>query len=103
MGGHAAGQTMAFCVLAFSQMLRALNQRSNTEPIWVRAEGHNPWLVASFLVSALLMACILFLPSLQNAFRLTALTAGQWLWVLFLSVCSILQMEAVKWYKRRRA
>ena len=102
-GGQAAGQTMAFSVLAFSQMLRALNQRSNTEPIWVRAEGHNPWLVASFLVSALLMACILFLPSLQNAFRLTALTAGQWLWVLFLSVCSILQMEAVKWYKRRRA
>ena len=38
-GGHSAGMTMAFCVLAFSQMLRAFNQRSNTEPIWVRAEG----------------------------------------------------------------
>lgn len=42
MGGHVTGQTMAFCVLAFSQMLRAFNQRSNTEPIWVRAEGINP-------------------------------------------------------------
>ena len=37
---HSTGQTMAFCVLAFSQMLRAFNQRSNTEYIWVRAEGH---------------------------------------------------------------
>ena len=32
MGSHAEGQTMAFCTLAFSQMLRAFNQRSNTDP-----------------------------------------------------------------------
>ena len=48
LSGHQTGQTMAFCVLAFSQMLRAFNQRSNTQPIWVRAEGHNPWLILSF-------------------------------------------------------
>ena len=71
MTGHAAGQTMAFCVLAFSQMLRALNQRSNTEPVWVRAEGINPWLVLSFIGSALLMGCILAVPSLRTAFDLT--------------------------------
>ena len=53
---HSTGQTMAFCVLAFSQMLRAFNQRSNTEYIWVRAEGHNPWLWVSFAVSAALLS-----------------------------------------------
>ena len=100
MGGHVTGQTMAFCVLAFSQMLRAFNQRSNTEPIWVRAEGINPWLIVSFVVSALLMACILFVPALQNAFRLTLLDGTQWLIVIGLSLMSILQVEIVKTIKK---
>ncbi|MCB6364807.1 cation-translocating P-type ATPase [Intestinibacillus massiliensis] len=102
-GNHAAGQTMAFCVLALSQMLRAFNQRSNTEPVWVRAEGLNPWLFVSFAVSAALMACILFVPALQTAFRLTALTGAQWLAVAGLSLLSIVQAELAKWYKRRGA
>lgn len=100
MGGHVTGQTMAFCVLAFSQMLRAFNQRSNTEPIWVRAEGINPWLIISFVVSALLMACILLVPALQNAFRLTLLDGTQWLIVIGLSLMSILQVEIVKTIKK---
>ena len=100
MGGHVTGQTMAFCVLAFSQMLRAFNQRSNTEPIWVRAEGINPWLIVSFVVSALLMACILLIPALQNAFRLTLLDGTQWLIVIGLSLMSILQVEIVKAIKK---
>ena len=101
--GHAAGQTMAFCVLAFSQMLRAFNQRSNTEPIWVRAEGINPWLILSFLASAALMACILLLPALRGAFRLMALDGGLWLAVLGLSLLSVLQVELVKLVKKRLA
>lgn len=100
MGSHVTGQTMAFCVLAFSQMLRAFNQRSNTEPIWVRAEGINPWLIVSFVVSALLMACILLVPALQNAFRLTLLDGTQWLIVIGLSLMSILQVEIVKTIKK---
>lgn len=98
-GNIAVGQTMAFSVLAFSQMLRALNQRSNTEPIWVRAEGINPWLLASFFASGLLMACILWLPPLQEAFKLTWLNVEQWGIVLGLSLLSIIQMEVVKWWK----
>ena len=94
------GQTMAFCVLAFSQMLRAFNQRSNTEPIWVRAEGVNPWLILSFVVSAILMACILFVPALQSAFQLTLLDGTQWLIVIGLSLMSILQVEIVKAIKK---
>lgn len=100
MGGHVTGQTMAFCVLAFSQMLRAFNQCSNTEPIWVRAEGINPWLIISFVVSALLMACILFVPALQSAFQLTLLDGTQWLIVIGLSLMSILQVEIVKAIKK---
>ena len=102
MGNHTVGQTMAFSVLAFSQMLRAFNQRSNTEPIWVRAEGRNPWLFLSFAVSLLLMICILFVPALQSAFRLTSLSGTQWLIVVGLALLSIIQVEVVKAIKRLR-
>lgn len=99
--GHFAGQTMAFCVIALSQMLRAFNQRSNTDPIWVRAEGINPWLFISFAVSALLMGGILFIPFFREAFRLTLLSPTQWLIVAGLALLSIVQVELVKWWKRR--
>lgn len=89
-------------MLALSQMLRAFNQRSTTEPIWVRAEGINPWLIASFVVSAGLMACILFIPALQNAFNVTSLSGTQWLCVAGLALLSIVQVEVVKFFKRHR-
>ena len=100
IGSHVTGQTMAFSVLAFSQMLRAFNQRSNTEPIWVRDEGINPWLILSFVASAILMACILFVPTLQSSFQLTRLDGTQWLIVACLSLMSILQVEIAKIIKK---
>lgn len=95
-----AGQTMAFCVLALSQMLRAFNQHSNTDPIWVRGNKINVWLIISFIVSAVLMGIILFAPNLQTLFHLTSLTSRQWLVVIILSLFSILQVEISKWIKK---
>ena len=95
-----AGQTMAFCVLALSQMLRAFNQHSNTDPIWIRGNKVNIWLIVSFIVSAILMGVILFTPNLQSLFHLTNLTSRQWLVVIILSLFSILQVELIKLIKR---
>lgn len=93
------GQTMAFSVLALSQMLRAFNQHSNTDPIWVRANKMNKWLIVSFIVSAILMGIILFTPSLQSMFNLTFLSSRQWLVVIVLALSSILQVEVMKFIK----
>lgn len=95
-----AGQTMAFAVLALSQMLRAFNQHSNTDPIWVRSNKMNKWLIISFIVSAVLMGIILFTPSLQSVFRVTSLSAKQWVVVVVLSLFSILQVEITKFIKK---
>ena len=46
------------------------------------------------------MSCILFLPPLQAAFGLTALTGRQWLIVSGLSLLSIVQVELCKAWKR---
>ncbi len=90
------GQTMAFAVLALSQMLRSFNQHSNTEAIWRRSTGINYWLIISFVVSVILMAVILFVPAVQNIFYVTALSRAQWLVVICLSLLSIAQVELVK-------
>ena len=99
-GNQIAGQTMAFSVLALSQMLRAFNQHSNTDPIWKRATGMNIWLVVSFLVSALFMGVILFVPAIQKVFYLTSLSAGQWIVVIALAILSIAQVEVIKYFKK---
>lgn len=101
-GGLAVGQTMAFCVLAVSQLMRSLDQRSNVDPIWVRGEGRNPWLLAALAASAALLACIMGIPVLQGMFGIADLEMWQWATVLGLSALSIVQIELVKLYRRRR-
>ncbi len=101
-GNQVVGQTMAFSVLALSQMLRAFNQHSNTDPIWKRATGMNIWLIISFLISAFFMGIILFVPAIQKIFYVTSLSAGQWIVVIALAILSIAQVEVVKGFKKVR-
>lgn len=99
---HSVGQTMAFCVLAFSQMLRAFSQRSNIDSMFNRNNGKNPFLLISFLTSALLIAVILFVPVFRNAFSLTILNSSEWLITIVLAVMSVVQVEVGKVIKRKK-
>lgn len=102
IGNQVVGQTMAFSILALAQMIRSFNQHSNTDPIWKRSAGNNPWLTVSFIISAFFMGIILFVPAMQDAFHITSLSAGQWLIVIALALLSIAQVELVKgWAKFR--
>ena len=98
---YATGQTMAFCVLAFSQMLRSFSQHSNTESMFSRNKAHNPYLFLSFIISGLLMMAILFIPALKSIFSLTSLSIQNWLIILFLSLLSVIQVELFKLIKRK--
>ncbi|HGM1519169.1 TPA: calcium-translocating P-type ATPase, PMCA-type [Clostridioides difficile] len=99
---HSVGQTMAFCVLAFSQMLRAFSQRSNTDSMFNRNNGKNPFLLISFLTSAFLIAVILFVPVFRNAFNLTVLNNLEWLITIVLAIMSVIQVEVGKIIKRKK-
>ena len=102
IGNQVVGQTMAFSILALAQMIRSFNQHSNTDPIWKRSAGNNPWLTVSFIISAFFMGIILFVPAMQDAFHITSLSARQWLIVIALALLSIAQVELVKgWAKFR--
>lgn len=96
MANHVVGQTMAFAVLALSQMLRSLNMNSNTEFIFNREGGHNKWIIVSFFVSAVLMGIILFVPDVQPIFNVTDLNIHQWIIVILLGILTIIQVEFVK-------
>ena len=82
--------------------MRSLDQRSNVDPIWVRGEGRNPWLLVALAASVALLACIMGVPALQGMFGIADLEPWQWATVLGLSALSIVQIELVKLAARRR-
>lgn len=93
---YAAGMTMAFLVLSISQLLHALNQRSNSESIFFRGNGRNPYLFISIVASALVLMLILLVPYLRKIFSLTVLTGSEWGWVVFFSILPLMAVEISK-------
>ena len=100
IGNYSVGQTMAFSVLALSQMLHAFNQRSNTDSIFTKGNGHNVYLIGALLISLMIVIIILFVPFIRDIFSLTILTSRQWLFVLLLSVLPVIFVEITKFFKR---
>ena len=96
MDSYEAGMTMAFLVLAISQLLHALNQRSNTESIFSTGNGHNPHLFNSIAGSALVLAVIFMVPYLRMVFSLTLITVKEWGVVALFSVLPLLAVELSK-------
>lgn len=93
---YTAGMTMAFLVLSISQLLHALNQRSNSESIFFRGNGRNPYLFISIVASALVLMLILLVPYLRKTFSLTLITAIEWGWVVFFSILPLMAVEVSK-------
>ena len=67
---------------AFSQVLRAVNQRSDTDPVWDREGGRNPQLAWAVAASTALMLVVLLVPPVREAFGGAAMDAWQWATVL---------------------
>lgn len=89
-------QTMAFSVLAFSQLLHSFNQRSNIYSMFSTHNGHNKYLIYSLLISFVLLMCILFIPFFQNIFNFTNLHLSEWLLVGVFSLLPIFVTELFK-------
>ncbi len=93
------GQTMAFVVLAFSQILHAFDCRSNRFIASIGALTNKPLLAAAG-VSALLVVAVM-LPGISIVFGIAALSTGQWLAVLGLSVLPLAVCEFVKIFTKK--
>ena len=100
MEGYAVGMTMAFLVLSISQLLHALNQRSNTESIFSTGNGHNPHLLLSIVMSALVLMIIILVPYFRIVFSLCLLTAEECWIVLLFSLLPLMAVELSKLFIR---
>ena len=89
------GQTMAFAVLAFSQLVHAFNSRSSHSLFRVGFFS-NRWMLGAFAVSVLLMCAVLFFPPLMQVFGLVALPLAEWEWILGLSLAPLVVVELAK-------
>jgi Ca2+-transporting ATPase len=93
------GRTMAFAVLALSQLEHSLNVRSNTQSIFKIGILSNIKLIGAIGVSALLMACVLLIKPIAALFQVAQLTGSQWLTIGLLSITPIVIVEIMKLLK----
>ena len=91
-----AGRTMAFTVLALSQLVHAFNVRSNRQSAFKVGLASNRYLMGAVALSALLVFAVLEVPLLASVFKVTALKAAEWRMVGALSLAPIVVVEVVK-------
>ena len=93
-GMEAGGQTLAFMVLALSQVVQAFNMRSE-HSLWKTGVFNNHKLNWAALISTSLVCLVLFTP-LRTVFGLITLTKNLYLQGLGLILVPVLVMELMK-------
>ncbi len=93
------GQTMAFTVLAFSQLVHVFNIRNNKESIFKTGIFNNSQLIGATIISALMMFVILWIPPLRTIFSIAELPVDHVFEVILLVFSPILIVELMKCFK----
>ena len=92
-------QTMAFCVLALSELVHVYNVRDNTKSIFKTGILNNTKLILAIVASAALMFIILFIPALRNIFDIAILPKENILATVLLIFAPIAIVEVFKLLK----
>ena len=93
------GQTMAFTVLALSELVHVFNIRNNKKSIFKTGIFNNKKLLLAIAVSAALMFIILFIPVLRNVFSIAVLPVGNIIETIILVLSPIVIVEIFKLLK----
>lgn len=99
---HAEAMTMTFLVLALSQLVHALNQRSNVDSVFKCKQSRNPYLAGAILASLAIVALVVFVPPLMKVFSFVSLRWQEWLICLGLSLFPLVAVEVSKIFIRLR-
>lgn len=98
-GGQPLGQTMAFAVLGFSQLLHVRNLHSNKLSSFRISLFSNTSLLGAIFLSALMLFVVLLVPGIMDVFGVTAMDTTHWIYVALLSLVPIVMVELVKLLK----
>ena len=97
------GQTMAFIVLAFSELIHVFNIRDNKQSIFKTGILGNGVLILAILASALLMVVILFIPQLRTIFSIPILPKDNIIETIILIISPVIIVEILKLFKLNTA
>lgn len=104
---HEVAMTMTFMVLALSQLVHAINQRSNYDSAFRPGQGHNRLLYWAVAGSLVIVALVSFIPGVMDFFELVYLKWYQYLIVVALALFPLIAVEICKifmriWAKKHR-
>ena len=97
-GTEPLGQTMAFIVLAFSQLIHSYNIHSIRYSVFT-SFLKNKWLLLATLVNAVMMFAVIFIPGINDLFKLTTMDLHHWEIVALLVFIPIPVVEIMKLFK----
>ena len=95
--------TMAFATLVFGELTRAFAVRSETRSIFSIGVFSNSAMNKAFLVSLALQLVVLFIPFLQEIFKVQSLTGIEWVIVILLSLVPLIVSELTKAFRSKDA
>ena len=93
------GQTMAFTVLALSELVHVFNVRNNKKSIFKTKALSNKYLLLAIAVSAALMLVILFVPFLREVFSIPVLPTANIIETIALVFAPLVIVEIFKLLK----
>ena len=93
------GQTMAFTVLALSELVHVFNVRNNKKSIFKTGILSNKKLILACLGSALLMIIILVVPALRHIFSIPVLPVMNIIEIVILVLMPLVIVELFKLFK----
>lgn len=93
--------TMAFATLVFGELTRAFAVRSETRSIFSIGVFSNSAMNKAFVVSLAMQLAVLFIPFLQEIFKVQNLTGTEWIIVIALSLVPLIVSEITKAFRRQ--
>lgn len=93
--------TMAFATLVFGELTRVFAVRSETRSIFSIGVFSNSAMNKAFVVSLAMQLAVLFIPFLQEIFKVQSLTGTEWIIVIALSLVPLIVSEITKAFRRQ--
>ena len=93
--GIEVARTMAFISLGMLELIHSFNVKSE-ESIFKVGLFENKYLVGAFLLGTVLQLGIVFVPTLEEIFKLTQLNTTQWLITIAITIAPIIIVELQK-------
>jgi Ca2+-transporting ATPase len=93
-------RTMAFVVLAASQLFYSLTMRNSTKSIFQIGLFSNKYLIGAIVIGFILQFGVISVPFLANAFNVHNLSLYDWCLVILFALVPLVVNEIIKLYMR---